>query len=143
MNTEPRFVSPSDFENYWGLNLNAALKSDNNMSNKANTFLKIVEDRLMSWIDSNSFRNTDWDEIKEYDHMYECFQKAILTQAMYVYRNSDIALDSGYDPDSGFVAKKGELQSVVICEAALNYLREGGLFNQVIGNTRRVMNFRR
>ena len=142
INTEPKFISPSDFYNYWGVDLNSALKSDNNVSNKANTFLKIVEDRLMSWIDSNSFRNTNWDEIWEYDHMLECFQKAILTQAMYVYRNSDIALDSGYDPDSGFVAKKQELQSIVICEAALNYLREGGLFNQVISAHRRGIRIR-
>lgn len=142
INTEPKFITPSDFYNYWGLDLNVALKSDNNMSNKANTFLKLVEDRVMSWIDSNSFRNTEWDEIWEYEHMLECFQKALLTQAMYVYRNSDIALDSGYDPDTGFVAKKQELQSIVICEAALNYLREGGLFNQNITASRRKFRIR-
>ena len=142
INTEPKFISPADFLNYWGLDLNAALKSDNNISNKANSFLKLIEDRMMSWIDSNSFRNTDWNEIWEYDHMLECFQKALLTQAMYVYRNSDIALDSGYDPDTGFVAKKEELQSIVICEAALNYLREGGLFNQNISAVRRGLRIR-
>ena len=137
INTEPKFINPSDFYNYWGIDLNAALKSDNNVSNKANTFLKIVEDRVMSWVDSNSFRNTKWDEIWEYDHMLECLQKALLTQAMYMYRNSDIAMDSGYDPDSGIIAKKSELQSIVICEPCLNYLREGGLFNQVISASRR------
>lgn len=142
INTEPKFITPSDFYNYWGLDLNAALKSDNNMSNKANTFLKIVEDRVMSWIDSNSFRNTEWEDIWKYEHMLECFQKALLTQAMYVYRNSDIALDSGYDPDTGFVAKKEELQSIVICEATLNYLREGGLFNQNISASRRGLRIR-
>ena len=142
INTEPKFITPSDFYNYWGLDLNSALKSDNNVSNKANTFLKIVEDRVMSWIDSNSFRNTDWDDVWKYDHMLECLQKALLTQAMYVYRNSDIALDSGYDPDTGFVAKKEDIQAVVICEATLNYLREGGLFNQNIAAVRRGLKIR-
>lgn len=142
MRTEPMFVTPADFYNYWGLDLNESLQGDGNLSNKANIFLKIIEDRVMSYIDSNSFRNTTWEEIKEYPHTLECMQMAILTQAMYVYRNTDIALDSGYDPDSGVIAKKSELASLVICEAALNYLRQGGLFNQTINNRKRHIHIR-
>jgi hypothetical protein len=96
----------------------------------------------MSYIDSNSFRNIKWEELEEFPYAFECFQKAILTQAMYVFRNTDLALDSGYDPDSGFVASKEQIQSVVISEATLNFLRQGGLFNQVIDNHRRYLDFK-
>ncbi len=137
MRTEPMFITPADFYNYWGVDLNEELQDGGNISNKANIFLKIVEDRMMSYIDANSFRNTSWEEIKQYPYALECMQLAILTQAMYVFRNTDIALDSGYDPDSGVVASKKELAALVMCEPALNYLRQGGLFNQTINNRRR------
>lgn len=142
MRTEPMFVTPADFYNYWGVDLNEELEDEDNISNKANIFLKIVEDRIMSYIDTNSFRNTSWEEIKQYPHALECMQLAILTQAMYMYRNTDIALDSGYNPDSGFVATKGELSRVIISEATLNYLIQGGLFNQVIHNKRRHLSIK-
>ena len=135
---EPRFVTPDDFENYWGENLNAKLKGDN-YSNKANIFLKIVEDRLLNWIDANTFRVTTWDALTDYQ--LEQLQYAILTQAMYVFRNSDISLDSGYDPESGIIASKGVLNNLVVSQAALDFLKNAGLYNQRVTNRRRFTRF--
>lgn len=142
INTEPKFISPSDFHNYWGMDLNAALKSDNNVSNKANTFLKIVEDRLMAWIDANTARNFAWDDLWQYEWALEHFQKALLEQAMYMYRNSDILMDSGYDPDSGIIAKREDLLKIAVSESAINLLKVGGIFNQVMTNKRRYLDFK-
>lgn len=142
INTEPRFITPSDYYNYWGVDLNWALKSDNNTSNKANTFLKIVEDRVMSFIDSNSARKVEWDEIWDYPYMLENFQKALLTQAKYVFMNTDIMMDSGYDPDNGLHVEKDKLQSVAISEATLNFLRMSGLFDQNLSGLRRGIRIR-
>lgn len=142
INTEPKFINPSDFYNYWGIDLNAALKSDNNVSNKANTFLKIVEDRLMAWVDSNTARNFAWDELWQYEWALEHFQKALLEQAMYMYRNSDILMDSGYDPDSGIIAKREDLLKIAVAESAINLLKVGGIFNQVMTNRRRYLDFK-
>ena len=141
INTEPKFINPSDFYNYWGIDLNAALKSDNNVSNKANTFLKIVEDRLMAWVDANTARNFKWDELWDYEWALEHFQKALLEQAMYMYRNSDILMDSGYDPDSGIIAKREDLLKIAISESAINLLKVGGIFNQVMSNRKRYLDF--
>lgn len=139
MRTEPRFVTPSDFYNYWGIELNSMLNVNDNYSNKANIFLMVIEDRIMNWIDANTFRNVRWEDLSPFQ--LEHLQLAILTQAMYVYRNSDISLDSGYDPEKGIIAQKDELSSLIICEAALDFLKTAGLYNHVIKNRRRRTRF--
>lgn len=136
--SEPKYVTPDDFENFWGVNLNATLKG-NNYSNKANTFLRIVEDRLLDWVDTESFRTTTWDEIT--DFQLEYLQKAILNQAMYVYKNSDIAMDSGYDPDSGQIVDYSKLYSISVCQPAINCLLKCGLYSHRIRNRRRFTTF--
>ena len=76
---EPRFITPDDFENYWGLNLREKLKDNSNSSNKANIFLKRIEDRMISWIDANTFRVTTWDNLTDYQLEHFCI--ALLEQA--------------------------------------------------------------
>lgn len=132
---EPQFITPDDFENYWGLNLREKLKDNANPSNKANIFLKRVEIRVMNWIDANTFRVTAWDNLSEFqlDH----FRIALLEQAMYMYRNTDLALDSAYDPDKGFVAENARLKAIEICEPCLRELKLAGLYNLNILNRNR------
>ena len=132
INTEPMFVKPGDFFNYWGVDLSASLKTEDNISNKANIFLTRIERNLMSWIDANTFRNFSWSLLSEYQK--ENFQLAVLEQAMYVFRNGDISMDSGYDIESGQIISKDELNKIYICETAKNYLKMGGLFNTTIPN---------
>ena len=150
----PQFVSVDDFLNYWGLNLNEKLKSDDNISNKTNLFLSQIEDRLMAWIDSNTFRTITWDYYKDgYNYKSpeeaevaqkrkDAFKKAILNQAMYVYRNTNIGLDSGYDPEKGFIASAQDLQAIEICRPTIDYLKTAGLYNHVMRNTFRFTSFR-
>lgn len=140
MLAKPKYVTATDFFNFWGKDLNAEIKEYQNVSNKVNLFLMNVEDRLLSWIDSNSFRRFEWDEMT--DLQLEYLQKAILTQAMYVYRNSDLSLDSGYDPDKGAVIDFEDIQKRVISPATIDYLRSGGLLNMRVGNRlRRISTF--
>lgn len=139
MRTEPRFVSSDDFRNYWGVDLNAELRDNDNVSNKANIFLMIVEDRVMSWIDANTFRNVPWEKLSAFQ--LEEFQKAILTQAMYMFRNSDISLDSGYDPEKGIIASKEDLDKITISQSVINFLKTAGLCNYNISNRRRKTRF--
>jgi hypothetical protein len=139
LRTTPQFVTPADFFNFWGVDLDSALVSNDNESNKANTFLLRVEDRMLTWIDDTTFRNVGWDELTDYQT--EQLQKAILTQAMYVYRSSDISMDSGYDPDKGIIANRADLEKIEICSAALGYLKNAGLYNHVITNRHRYTRF--
>ena len=89
----------------------------------------------MNWIDANTFRVTTWDNLSEFqlDH----FRIALLEQAMYMYRNTDLALDSAYDPDKGFVAENARLKAIEICEPCLRELKLAGLYNLNILNRNR------
>lgn len=132
---EPKFITPDDFENYWGINLIEKLKDNSNSSNKANIFLKRVENRVMSWIDANTFRVTMWDNLT--DFQLEHFQNALIEQAMYVYRNSDLALDSGFDTEKGLVNGGEKIQSLEICQPCIRELKLAGLYNLNVTNRNR------
>lgn len=132
MNMEPRFISSDDFYNYWGIDLIEKLKSSGNPSNKANIFLRRIENNLMSWIDANTFRNVSWYDLS--DFQLENFKYALLEQAMYIYRNTDISLDSGYDPERGIIVERSTLDSITVCSTALNFLKTAGLYNLNVTN---------
>lgn len=135
----PKFVTPSEFLNYWGIDLNARLRDDDEPSNKAERFLCRVERRLMNWIDANTYRNIAFEDLN--GKQLEAWQLSILTQAMYIFKNSDIGLDSGYDPEHGIVAQKAQLEEIEICRQALDYIKEAGLYNQVIDNRFRYLRY--
>ena len=132
MNFEPKFISVSDFYDYWGIDLIEKLKNSGNPSNKANIFLRRTENNVMAWIDAKTFRNVHWDHLS--DFQLEQFQYALLEQAMYVYRNSDISLDSGYDTEKGIIVDRETLDDLIICIPALNFLKIAGLYNLNVTN---------
>ena len=139
MRTHAYFVSPQDFNNYWGIDLNVVLPETGSEldSNKADMFLMRVEDRLMAWLDANTYRTYLWESIEGNDK--EAMQKAIIIQAMYIFRNSDLSTDSGYDPQRGVVIAKKDLQSIEICDAAVDILKASGLYSRTIKNRRRYI----
>lgn len=139
LSNEPKFVSVSDFFNYWGIDLNAKLKGFDNLSNKGNLFLARVERNLLNYVDARTYRNYIWENLE--GKQLEGLQTAILEQAMYVYRNGDVSLDSGYDPTKGRVEDRNYLDTIAICEPALNALKNAGLYNQVMHHKRRYTRF--
>lgn len=139
MRTTPRFVKPNDFDNYTGKSLNYLLRVNQNQSNVGNLFLMQIEDKLLARIDKISFRTTRWDNLTEYQ--LECLQKAIIIQAEYILRNSDLFTDSGYDLDKGEVISREKLNSISICESSLDFLHNCGLCNHVMTNYGRYVDF--
>ena len=150
---QPLFISTDDFLNYWGIDLKAKLNSGSNNSNRADVFLRRVEDRLMAWVDSTTFRTIPWDYFKD-DYVFkndfvrkameesrDYWKKAILEQAMYVFKNSDIGQDSGYDPEKGMVAPPEDLQAIEICRPCIRFLIEACLYNHNIKNRPRYTSF--
>lgn len=135
--TRPRFVTPSDFQNYTGKNLKSILKSDG-VNNFDNLFLMRVEDRLLVAIDKMSFRTYSFDHLTEFQK--ENLQKAIIEQAEYILRNGDIYTDSGYDLEK-IIATPGFLESIEICRITKSYLIASGLLNFNIQNRRRYTRF--
>ena len=136
---QPKFVTVDDFKNYWGKDLRNILRSDDNDSNQAERFLARVEDRLMNWIDNHTFRRLKYEELYLRPKQYENWQKAILTQAMYMYKNGDLGLDSGYDSEKGIVTPISDLNEIAIAQATIDYLSNAGLFNLNVKNRPRTL----
>jgi len=132
MRTQPQFVTPDDFFNYTGKDLNACLQINDNLSNAANLFLMQIEDRLLTRIDIMSFRTRRWDQLTPFQT--ESLQKAIIEEALYIIRNSDIFSDSGYDLERGEIISNEKLRGIEISRVARDYLVNSGLLNQVIQN---------
>lgn len=137
ISTQPKYITADDFRNYWGIDLSTRLKDTDNTSNRVDAFLARVEDYVMAWVDANTFRVIDWNVMTEYQ--LDMFRKALLNQAMYVFRNSDISLDSGYDVEKGIVVARADLSSIAISQPTLDLLKNAGLYNQKIQNRKRYM----
>ena len=135
---KPQYVTGDMFLNYTGVNLEEKLRNDDNISNKVDIFLFRVEKRLKSWIDKRTFRVVHWNALNSFQ--LEQFQFAILEQAQYIWKYGDISLDPGYDQERGIVASKAQLEDLAVCEPAINFLVEAGLFNLKIKNRKRWMN---
>lgn len=137
MKFDPQFITVDDFLAYWGFDLNDKLKGNDNSSNKVNVFLYRVEQRLMQWIDANTFRLLNYDNLTPYQ--LNQFKLALLEQAMYMWKNGDLGMDSGYDPERGKIVDRNDLTVLSICEPALNCIKNAGLYNQKIQNRKRYM----
>ncbi len=140
MEYTPRFVTSEEFLNYWGVDLNSRLVGYDNKSNKADIFLRRVEDRLMAWIDSNTYRDVPYESLQ--GKQLEAWKLAILTQANYIFSNNEIMLDSGYDPEKGIVASRSDLEKIEICQAAIDYIKVAGLYNLCVSNKNRYLYYR-
>ena len=132
MRTEPRFIQPDDFNNYTGKNLNELLRAKANESNKCDLFLMYVEDCLLARVDAISFRLTSWDNISDYQR--DCLQRALIIQAEYILRNSDLFTDSGYDIEKGEIISYDKIQEIAICPTSIDLLTNCGLINRVMRN---------
>ena len=139
LRTKPRFVTPSDFENYTGKNLNYLLQVNENESNKANIFLKEIEDCLFAKLDAMAFRTTNWDNLT--DLQTENLQIAIIKQAEYILRNSDLFTDSGYDLEKGEIMSFDKIQKIAVCQTSKELLFNCGLYSHVINNRWRYTKF--
>ena len=130
MELKSKYITKDDFKAYFGIDLDLELADDSNLSNKAEAFLCRVENRMTSFINANMCRNIDFEFMGLTDYQKEKFQLALLEQAYYVLKNGDISSDSGYDQDNGIIAEKDYLKKITICQNAINYLIEAGLWSR-------------
>ena len=101
MNLQTRYITPDDFKTYFGIDLGAQLKGNANPSDKATAFLMRIEDRMESFLNAKFFKLVTDEYSKFTDWQKEQYKKALLEQAVYIFRNGDISIDSGYEPDEG------------------------------------------
>lgn len=136
MEIKTKYITPDDFRDYFGIDLGAQLKGNANPSNKAIAFLMVIEDRMEAYLNANFFKLVTDEWVNFTDWQKEQYKKALLEQAIYVFRNGDISIDSGYEPDEGVKIRRQEIKELSLAPNAMDYLRLCGLWSRHI-NIRR------
>ena len=130
---QTRYITPDDFKTYFGIDLGAQLKGNANPSDKANAFLIRIEDRMESFLNAKFFKRITDEWTRFTDWQKEQYKKALLEQAIYIFRNGDISVDSGYEPVEGIKISRHAIEELSLAPNALNYLRLCGLWSRHIG----------
>ena len=99
-------------------------------------WLKRIEDRMEVFLNSNYNRNIDKEWPVFTENMKEHYKKALLEQAIYIFRNSDVSVDSGYDPERGEIMNIDRLKKIQLAPNALDHLRMCGLTGRQLLNNR-------
>lgn len=132
-----KYITADDFKMYFGIDLDAELKDDDNPSNKVNAFLLRIEDRLASFIDANFYRQVDFEYPSFSDYQKKHYKLALLEQAYYVLYNSDISNDSGYSVNEGLKISREEVHKLKIGDNTKEELLLCGLWCRKIKNRAR------
>lgn len=128
MALQTRYITVDEFFEYTGINLREELNDTNNPSDKAEAFLVRIEDRMEAFLNAHFFKliTDEWPYWNDLNKGY--YKKALIEQALYVFKNGDISVDSGYDPEKGMVASKPALTEITIAPNAKNYLMLCGMW---------------
>jgi len=131
---EPLVVTPDDFKNLFGQDLRTILKGSDNDSNYPNTFLRLVQEFLLDWCHNRSFTRKRIDQMSPYQ--YEEFQKAVLYQAYYTWKNGSVGLglESGYDAERGKIVTLDDLKAIEVPQRVITMLHNSGMFNLKMKN---------
>lgn len=132
---QTRYITPDDFLLYTGIDLGAQLKGTANPSDKAYAFLFRVEVRMETFLNANFFKRItdEWPYFNDYQK--EHYKFALLEQALYVFRNGDISIDSGYEPDEGIKLDPTARKKIIIAPNAIDHLQMIGLWTRHISRT--------
>ena len=131
---QTKYITPDDFLNYFGIDLGKRLKGDANPSDKANMFLNRIEVRMEAFLNANTGKLvTDcWPRFSDYQKLH--YKYALLEQAMYVFKNGDISVDSGYDPDEGVKISSKDKKAIILAPNAMDHLVLIGLWTRHIAS---------
>ncbi len=128
-----QYITPDDFLQYFGIDLRDRLKGNANPSDKANAFIKRIEDRMETYLNAHFFKNIKVEYACMSDFQKEHYRLALLEQAIYVFKNGDISVDSGYDPDEGIKLSSHARSELTVAPNAKDHLKLTGMWTGFIG----------
>lgn len=134
MEFKSKYITADEFKEFSGIDLKYELADDDNASNKVNAFLYRIETRMSSFLDANFYHKIEIEYPKFSNYQKEHYKLALLEQALYILKNSDIAVDSGYDPTKGQMIDRGQLLELTISPRAKEHLILCNLWNRKIRN---------
>ena len=113
---QTKYITADDFKNYFGVDLGAELNEN------PTSFLMRIETRMESYLNSMFYRNIEREYPTFSDYQKLHYKLALLEQAMYVTKNGDISVDSGYDPEKGEIISQATIDKIAIGLNAKNEL---------------------
>lgn len=132
-----KYITADDFKMYFGIDLEAELKDDDNPSNKVNAFLLRIETRIETFLDANFYRNVDFEYPNFSDYQKKHYKLALLEQAYYVLTQGDISTDSGFSFDEGIKVSREDIHKIKISDNTKEELILCGLWCRKIKNRAR------
>ena len=127
-----KYITPNDYLNYFGDNLDNILPDDDMPSGKSERFIAQITDEVCSMLESKCFKRIDFEYANFSEYQKKCFKLALLFQCKYKIKNGDISNDSGYDPQSGKVITNGDLRDIELSRNTKRYLNLCGLWDRNI-----------
>lgn len=127
-----KYITPTDYLNYYGENLEDILPNDDMPSGKAERFIARVTDEVAMLLESECFKRIDYEYKQFSEYQKKCFKLALLNQCHYKIKNGDITNDSGYDPQTGKIIGDNELKGIELSRQTVRYLNLCGLWNRNI-----------
>lgn len=132
-----KYINKDDFKAFWGIDLEAELKTNDNPSDEVDSFLRRVEIRIATHLDAKFYRNIDDEYPTLTDYQKEHYKYALLEQAHYMLTQGDLASDSGYDVNDGEKASRDKLKSIYFSEPCIEHLILSGMWCRKIRNRSR------
>lgn len=123
-----KYITTDEFKEYFGIDLATEL------DNQDVSFLKRIEDRIETFLNANFYRNVESEYPLFTQYQKKHYKRALLEQAIYVLKNGDISVDSGYDPERGEIASRKALKNLSIAENCKQELILCGLWCRKIKN---------
>ena len=135
MTIQTKYITPDELFSYSGINFEKALQNSDNPSDTVEAFINRVEVRMETFLNANFFKNIteEWYRFSDYQKLH--YKYALMEQCIYVFRNSDLSTDSGYEPESGEVINIHKLHNLSIAPNAREHLELCGLWSAHIGPT--------
>lgn len=129
---QTKYISLDEFKDYFQIDLIEELGTQE----KALAFLRRIEDRMESYLGANLNKNVVRLYANFSDYQKECYKRALLEQAIYVFKNCDISVDSGYDTERGLIVDQETIKKLSLSLNTKENLVMCGLWSRHIRGAR-------
>lgn len=133
-----KYITTDEFKAFSGIDLESELQDTANPSDKAEAFLYRIEMRMATFIEVNTYKRVDTEYRRFTNYQKEQYKLALLEQALYVFKNGDISVDSGYDQQDGIIADREKLKTIYLSQNAKDHLISCGLYDRHIRSKRSI-----
>lgn len=126
---QTKYITLDEFTQYFP---NEDLIASMGSQEGAIAFLKRIEDRMEAYVGANFDKNVERLYGEFTDYQKEHYKLALLEQCIYVLKNGEISVDSGYDPERGEIVNITTLKKLALSFNSKEQLILCGLWSRHI-----------